>query len=289
MKTLFLTPGPITWASARMRAYWPARYIPGSTVMAWDGQAGIPSGYDNYIFVKRADADIMRQIRETGARVYYDVCDPTWWWSPAPVRNVIANVDGVVCSNQALANDFIEWSDTTPIVIPDRLELEHFPKRRQHEPVDVVRFVWFGAHQNRIAVFGGLVHLERLAANGHNIALTICDDRPDIVWSDLSSMFPIYYVRWRLDQENEILASHDVAYLPPYPGEWGRVKSNNRQLTAWACGLPALTDERYPAFERIMSWTTRTGIAGHGLDIVLDDGDVSRSAAQWISILGAQL
>jgi hypothetical protein len=57
------------------------------------------------------------------------------------------------------------------------------------------------------------------------------------VWR-LTDKFPVYYVQWSLEHENQVIASHDIAFLPPYPGPWGRVKSNNKSLTAWACGLP---------------------------------------------------
>ena len=145
-----------------------------------------------------------------------------------------------------------------------------------------MRFIWYGLAVNRVALFYGLVNLERLAANGHKIELTIMDDRPDQSWR-VTDYFPIAHVQWRLEQENEIIANHDVAFLPPYPGPWGKVKSNNKTLTAWACGLPALSTHEYNDYEVLMDWQCRRnwGVLGN---VELAHVDVRQSAAEWMGL-----
>lgn len=273
----FVLPGPPKWASSRLRAIWPARYIPGAIV---HHGPGIPEAA-NYVWVKSADAGFIRA--HPNARHYWDVCDPSWWWSPAECREIAAQMHGVVASCDALAGDFIAWSGCTCNVIPDRLELEHYPLRREHAYAQPVRFIWYGAQQNRVSLFGGLANLERLAANGVPVELTIFDDGTG-GWQD--EYFPIYHADWSLAAENRVIAAHDIAILPPYPGPWGRVKSNNKYLTAWACGLPSTDGLDYDALYRL---ATESALRQHAADLgyktVCAEYDVQDSAAEWRRLL----
>ena len=173
-----------------------------------------------------------------------------------------------------------DWANIEAHVIPDRLKLAHYNKQRQHADVDPVRFIWFGSAQNRGALTAGFVTLSRLQADGFNVELTIMDDRPDLPLGYGPSC-PVYFVRWQLDKEVEVIANHDIALLPPYPGEWGKVKSNNKVLAAWACGLPVETTHDYgPAYEMTFNPLWRD-IAEHRRKLE----DVSQSAADWEALL----
>jgi hypothetical protein len=284
MKVQFITPGSIAWASSRMRAHWPAKYMQDTDVIAWPEQIGM--GYDAYVFVKVGSPELMQDLRAAGKQVWWDLCDPAWWFNPTDCQEIANQVTGVVCSNQALANDFNLWrGEALARVVPDRLELSHFPLQRQHADVKPVRFVWFGASQNRIALFGGLTNLERLAANGHKISLTILDDHPDSPWY-ITDTFPVNYERWSLEQENEILVGHDIALLPPYPGPWGQVKSNNKYLTAWACGLPVVDGMDYGEMEWLTGDATwRSNHAAIGRQELEKNFQVKQSAREWETLL----
>ena len=136
-----------------------------------------------------------------------------------------------------------------------------------------------------MAIFGALANLERLAANGHSIALTIYDDQPQNRWTFTDS-FPVYYTQWRLDQENEVIASHDIALLPPYPGPWGKVKSNNKELTAWACGLPATDGQDYVEMCDLVALSSKRQIeADRGYEEVKAAYTVDKSADEWKELL----
>lgn len=299
MKTLFITPGPIEWASSRMRAHWPAKYMD-ADVMEYEKikipewWPNIPLQYDAYVFVKVLDPGLSPILIENGKQVWWDICDPAWWMQPKQSLEIAKSVTGIVASNQALADDFNQWAqrsgvDNLPVAqtIPDRLELSHYPRQRTHADVDPVRIIWYGAAQNRVNIFAALINLERLVANGYHIELTIMDDQPDNDWG-FSIMFPIYYTRWNLAQENEIIANHDIALVPPYPGAWGKVKSNNRALTAWACGLPAVSGTNYGELEsHVRNAKAREYGANLGRSF-LSDFDVRQSAEQWQELLNVQ-
>jgi hypothetical protein len=287
MKVCFIACGPISWASARLRCHWPARYIKDAAVVEYNAKNDYPDA-DAYVWQKRINQKAMREQRAAGKRVYLDMCDPTWWWEPKLTAEVLAECDAVVCSSPALRFDLAQFSPQTQAVcIPDRMELSHFLRTRTHAEVTPLRLIWFGLHFNRVSLFGAIANLERLAANGHAIELTIFDDRPDVILN-YTDAFPVYNTEWSVERENEVIAAHDIAVLPPYPGAWGKVKSNNKQLTAWACGLPTTTAEEYFALETMASDVlTRQMISRAGLASLKHDWDVRQSAAEWESLLCA--
>jgi hypothetical protein len=284
-KTLFITAGPEWWGSSRMRAYWPARYMPGTDVIEYQRLENITERYDAVIFQKVFDLRLAADLRANGIRVWWDVCDPGWWWQPDIHREIIELTDGIVASNVNLANDLAYWSGRKVYTIPDRMYLSHFVQRKEHTKTETVRMIWYGVSVNRISLFAAFANLERLVANGHKIELTICDDRPDVPFIQ-EAAFKVNHDQWTLTHEVERLLEHDIALLPPYPGAWGKVKSNNKMLTAWAAGLPATSGIDYYAMaDLVMSHERRQAAADDGYATVCADYRVEQSAAQWMELL----
>jgi hypothetical protein len=241
--------------------------------------------FDVVVFQKFATLGGVDATKAAGKRVIWDVCDPAWWWVPDDSRAIADRVDGVVASSVALADDFREWEGGNVLVrcIPDRPLLSHYDRQRVHQDVSPVRLIWFGLALNRASMLSGIAFMERAAANGHRIELTVCDDRPDQQFR-ITDKFPIYHVPWSLESEVEIISAHDIAFLPPYPGPWGRVKSNNKSLTAWACGLPVSDGQDYGLLEAMISdhvWRTRATEIGAAKMHV--EGGAELSAYEWIS------
>lgn len=286
MSVCFIASGPIEWGSARMRCYWPAKYMPDSTVVKFGEK--IPAGYDVYVFQKLFDRNIAEQIRAAGSKIVWDMCDPTWWFQPELVASELPLVDALTFSCNALREDFVHWGKTikdefprSMMTISDRLELSHFEHRRYHIDTNPVRLIWFGLEFNRFALYGTMAVLERLVANRNNIELTIMDGAPDKI-IQFTSALPVYHVRWELNKENEIIANHDIALLPPYPGAWGKVKSNNRSLTAWASGLPVCDGFDYDdILENIQYPGARQAKADSGYKITKQSYTADKSAKQW--------
>lgn len=285
MNICFITAGPIEWASSRMRAYWVAEALDerGHDCYTYNanGMPSEPKEFEAFIWQKSVNLDFIKANPQ--ARHYWDVCDPSWWWQPNECREIAGHMTAVVASSQALADDFNEWyGEDKAVCIPDRLKLSHFHTQRQHSDVSPVRLIWFGIAANRVALWGARANLERLVANGHKIELTIFDDRPDVPFR-MSDMFPIYHVQWELSKEVEILASHDIALLPPYPGPWGKVKSNNKALTAVSCGLPYETGNDYELLESLVSYPAARG--WEAAESVKGMLDVTQSAIEWEALL----
>ena len=287
MSICFIPAGDITNAGSRMRAYWPAEFIPGATVAGWDDiRAGRLPQADAYVFQKLVDVALMQRLRDDGAIIVWDVCDPAWWFNPNDAEEAADAAHAVVASSRSLADDFTEWNGRSARYIRDRVLLSHFSRQVEHRDTSPVRLIWFGAGQNRVALHAAAANLSRLRANGHAVTLTIFDDAPHVPVGYLESDMPIHYVRWALHQENEVLAAHDIALLPPYPGPWGAVKSNNKTLTAWAAGLPVSSGLTYDTLEQLVKLAAlRQGTADDGRLTVKHHYNVEQSAADWLALV----
>lgn len=283
----FVTVGNEEFASSRMRGYWIARQI-GAAVVSWDemekGEA-LPDS-DIYIFQKRVIPELIGYLHSLGKQVWWDVCDPLWWFQPDLSKEIAGMVDGIVASNHGLANDCAEWSGRKVHSIPDCLDMAHFTVQREHTETTPVRLIWYGIAANRMALHAAAVNLARLVQNGYKIELTIFDDVPGRPADEVEGMCRVYYKPWRLADENETLAAHDIALLPPYPGPWGQVKSNNKRLTAHACGLPVTTGECYGGLAGLVADASiRRDQAAIGKEL-LANFTIDRAAGDWQRLLG---
>jgi hypothetical protein len=289
-KVLFLTAGPMNWYSSKARCFWIAERMQDAKAVQYEHlaehiQAGnIDLGHtDVIVFQKIFDTEFAKMAHSLGKSVMWDICDPLYWFDPDHCKEVVKHCDMVVCSNPGLTRDFTDWcNDTVPaITIADRVKLDNYPLRREHRKSDPVRLIWFGLGVNRFAVMGALANLERLVANGYKIELTIQDDQPNVNWQHVTNAFPVYHTQFRVESENQVLASHDVAILPPYPGAWGKVKSNNRMITAWACGLPVADGFDYEELVYLLDPAIREAVAAENYQELIQDWLIEKSAAEW--------
>lgn len=289
MSVLFITAGPLSWASSRLRMFWPAEHMPEASVYVFGDTVPLETfdAAGTVVLQKHGAPSQQAEWRAAGKRVIWDACDPMWWFSPNEVRGILAEVDAVTVSTEALAADLRGWDGYTgaPLyVIPDRLKLEHYPLKRQHSEHNPVRLIWYGVAVNRVCLPAAWAVLDRLSANGYTIELTICDERPD-AQLNLGRSFPVYHTEWSLEHENRILSAHDIALLPPYPGPWGRVKSDNKDWLATACGLPVMRGCDYGEAEGLVEFPTERVVTTYEKYDKLLEHDVRLTAADWRKVI----
>jgi len=248
VKIAILTNGPRAWASSRLRGYWlqDADPIHFKVFGPGDALAGIES-FDAVIFQKMQDAlsiERARRYRAEGKIVAYDITEPMWWWSPNEASDMMRACDVTITCTDSLSEQVQEIGTAQRVAtIPDRMLPSYHPdwkQHTQHAEDQRVKFVWYGASQNRIALEGYLPMLGYLA-HYVPLELRIIDDAPGAkVYQQEMGHFRIINVPFALETYHAQLTDCDIAYLPPFPGPWGAVKSNNRAITAWWAGLPVV-------------------------------------------------
>jgi hypothetical protein len=287
MKVLFVTPGPIEWATSRFRAHWLQPYFEDSKIMLYEGLMAMDMDVrtpvitehiqpTHVVWLKQCDPRTVKILKKDfGIVSIWDVTDPMWWFSPEPSWEINKAVDGVITSSRGLAEDYGIWCGRSATPIDDHMNLEHYGNPRPpHEGV-ATKLIWYGHSNNRMTLFGVMTSLSRLIANGYKFSLTIMDDRGD----EVKFFHGVTRLKFDLKREAEILKEHDIAILPPYPGDWGKVKSNNKQLTAYACGLAVTTGLSYTRLRDLVKLPDKRNAQRLANRKMVEEGYTSRHGA----------
>lgn len=284
-----LTQGPLAWASSRFRGAWLQEAAP--DLFRWyppEKELAL-SGYQVLVFQKRhsrEDIALAKLAKEKGIKVVVDLTDPLWWFDPKSVGAMMQLADAVTVSSPGLETAVKESGLVTRVVhIPDRMLPSFHPTVAEHAPRLVTTLVWFGLATNRVALTGAMPVLAYVANTGHKFRLRIIDDQPT-ERVEVSGPFEVEHVPWALETIHAQLTACDVAVLPPYPGPWGALKSNNKEVTAWWCGLPVVDGYNPEELaELIGSANVRGKLGSDGRAQAEKAYDIKDSVRQWRDLL----
>ncbi|MEJ2380250.1 MAG: hypothetical protein P8076_03605 [Gammaproteobacteria bacterium] len=249
MQMLLIAQGPREWASSRLRAWnladqadW-IHCCTAKSVLDSDAKE-LPFDYDVYVFQKWMDAQTVRiakQLRFLGKQVWLDLADPLWWLEPHNFFRFLPHLTGIVVNTDAMQRALREAGAShqaalpSIAVIPDRMPPDAFSQLRRHEPRTRPVCLWFGRAENRVGLQSMQLSLHYSARMGQPLTLRIVDDGPA---RGVTTAGPVEYRPWQLHTFQQELLDADVVLVPPYPGRWGELKSNNRSVTAWCAGIP---------------------------------------------------
>ena len=282
---LFLTAADINFASSRYRGFWPAKYMRSAEAHVLDHAltSGAPFKPDTkaVVFQKLYYAPLMKFAHDQGLRVIWDVCDPMWWYMPDDCREVLEHTDFITASTQPLLDDlydFYEDLDIESEIIPDCFDMEHYQdtEHEEYQEGDDIWLIWYGHQNNRFILLAHLSELTRLSrANDIPVRLTIMDGQKSNKWEE--NTFVIKQEQWHLEDEVQMTAAHHLAFLPSYPGLWGKLKSDNKHVHAGLCGLNVYDPVKPKApLMKMLTW---------GQDEIdegwLKDHDAKLIAKQW--------
>ncbi len=290
-KIAILTNGGRAFSSSRFRGWWledanPVRfkaYGPG------DFMDGIDD-CDAVVFQKRqADVDIerARRYKAEGRTVIYDITEPMWWFDPPGTLEMMRLADAVTTSSPALTAAAQENSEVRmAVTIPDRMLPSFHPDCALHGDRERLTFVWYGATDNRIALTGALPLLKYLSFK-HPIELRIIDGAPQIKleMSD-PERAKVVHIPWSLETFHAQLTACDIALLPPYPGPWGALKSNNKHVTAWWAGLPVVSGFDLGELTALAENADRRQAVGQAnRELAEAEYGIGKSIAQWLELV----
>lgn len=261
--------------SSKIRGDWLVKYWPGAELY----QAG--KAYDVEIFNKVYWTE---RFRTTPALKILDVCDPDWIDS-SQVIEAVRMVDAITCPTEDIKNYLVKLTDTPVKVIPDRLDLELFDKKKVHKG-DAKKAVWFGFSHNMGAIQQAIPTLKQFG-----MKLTIVSDDMRIYLQDLEEKKLFNFVKWdERTAYDEIMRHGEIALLPDMPLDTTgkppyrhQFKSNNRTITAWALGLPvAKTAEDVEFF---IPEKNRQQDAAEKWETVKAHFDVRQSVVEYLELI----
>lgn len=224
-------PGSV--GSSRIRGEWMMKYCP--AIEKYENGRH----FDVMIYQKAYYKEHMALF--SGIKIF-DLCDPDWF-EFRPVRETLELVDAVTVPTQALA-DYLKSMKPELVVkvIPDRIDPEAHPVKKNIHIGPLRSVVWFGYSENAGAL--DLV-LEPLKERG--ITLVVISDRPYLE-ADVN-------IKYEQTTVLEELIKHDAVILPTFEGNYRTLfKSDNKVLTSWAIGMPVIKEfddlELYESPER---------------------------------------
>lgn len=297
MKVHFLTRASRERASSRIRAW--------QVVDAWNHPDVTCSQWKQLGDIERVEADVVvlqkmkpsftgdkileRLKQRTGCRIIWDMSDPEWCTrGDVFFQRVAAHVDEFVMSTKGLQGALEDDHGIKSVVIEDRLP--YTPHQKVHTPTEVPCLVWFGMFPNRdVSIVTALQTFYRLNANDVTYTIKIIDDQPNVELPDADKHIRslVTYTEWRLDTFERELLEGDVALLPPFPGEWGKMKSWNKQLTAAWAGLPTSDGQNYTVLKQLLTdFEYRQARGRFARAWAEREGNVLQSVQQWKDLLG---
>jgi hypothetical protein len=285
MKTRFITfesyHGKQNIGSTNIRVHQLIRY--------WK-EAGI------YRFGENADVLIFQKVYITpdyrfpehfkGIKIL-DICDADWMTGMTCVRETIEYMDAVTCPTETLRDFLQQMTDKPVYVVPDRYDIDTFPKPKSHIE-DAKSVVWYGYRHNADLLRPAMNLIEELGLK----LIVIADDDP-MAWQWISERSKAESFRSSqyqyIKHSDDAVTVHndlqraDFVILPKGDRPVDKFKSNNKTTRAILCGLPVA----YSAddMRRFMQADERKRFIDDEYDSTKKEYDVRKSVSQYNAII----
>lgn len=261
-----------TVGTSRIRARWVAKYWPEAE--EWI----IGKKYDVLIFQKAWWEDMIENFK--GIKIM-DIADPEWLDNRAhPYFGLMAKCDAVTTSTPTLANYVRQLIQHIPVVcIPDRLDLkEHQQYKKKYGKGEAKSCVWFGYSHNFHYVEKTFDKLME-----KNLALTVVSNKPLTTTGDYSAL-KLRNVTYDYRMVHSEIMRHDIVLLPSTTEDLrGKFKSNNKDLTAMALGMPIAKEPE--DLDRLMDPKAREKEGKAGRKEAIEKHDVRLSVVQYKQLI----
>lgn len=256
-------------ASSRIRGRWLIKY--------WKEAEEFISAkkYDVIIFQKTYWVEYAKNFK--GIKIL-DICDPDWL-EGHQIKEMIENVDAVVCSTYNLRDFIKQMTDKPVVVIPDRQDLEYLKEKKLHRG-RAKSVVWYGYSHNAYVLKQSLPYLAKLG-----LSLIIISERFDtiVAGTDYVNKVKEKWIKWDLNKVNRDIIKADIVLLPQPFLRKDRFKSNNKTTNAWALGMPVA--KTFDDLKRFLSEEERKKEAEKRLKEVKEKWDVRFSVEDYKNLI----
>ena len=177
--------------------------------------------------------------RALGRPLLFDVDDAIWLLPghEGPVRDIAGRAACVLAGNDFLAQWFAEAGAEVERVWT-AVDTDRFRPRPPGRPDGHFVVGWTGSASTMRYLEVAAVGLARFLAEAPDASLLVVADAPPT-----SLAVPperVEFVRWRPDNEAEVLGRMDVGIMPLPDTDWGRGKCAFKMLQYLASGIPAV-------------------------------------------------
>lgn len=256
--------------SSMIRAKWLLPY--------WEGAELFKSSqkYDVVIFQKvyyKEWAEMVDCIK------ILDLCDPDWYEWGTRLVEMIDKVDAITCATQPIAEYVTKLTDKPVWLIPDRVDLQQFKERKNHQGNGATKsVVWYGYSHNFEALESALMAIAKLGLD-----IIIVSNKPYAAPREITSKVNVTNYPWSDEHWQDDIMRGDVVINPrPENNKW-KFKSNNKTLNAWALGMPvAHTKEE---LEQLLTEEQRIAESNKRLAELRENWQVEKSVWEYKKLI----
>ena len=253
--------------SARIRAKWLAKYWEDCEIFQY-GQK-----YDVVIYQKVYWPKHAKEFK--GIKIL-DLCDPDFLHWGYQTIEMLAEVDAITTSSEALAEVFKNFTDKPVMCIPDRLDLAEHSGKKYHSG-DAKSVVWFG-YSTGYDMLKPVIHFIKKL----DLDLICISDKPFLLPKAGDGIELINYP-WNAKTVNHDILKGDIVINPQsLMGKW-KFKSNNKTLTAWALGIPVAKDVEQ--LKEFMDGEARQKESNKRLQEIKDKWDIKISVKEFKKLI----
>lgn len=224
--------GRLNIGSSRIRGHWLVKNWPEAEVWKYGAE------YDVVIYQKCYWIEHAQNFK--GVKIL-DMCDADFLHWGYRIKQMIDLCDAVTTSTVALAEFIVKYTDKPVWYIPDRLDFEEVSELKKEHKGDAKKAAWFGYSEN-FPMLDSAVNA--LPKNGIKELIVIANKtKPYMLPANLKDKIVLWNYPWTPETVNQDLLKADIVLNPQSKkGRW-KYKSNNKDLTAWSLGLPAVHNE----------------------------------------------
>lgn len=271
-------------ASARIRGAWVAKYLK-KACPTWDVHLNdlehaktadlviFQKCYQNH---KVLDLAMSLCVHKSPTKMIFDLCDADWLDEAKrkALLYMLPCVDAAVGSHPMITAWLSQWVEKC-YTITDGIDLEGLPAPKKHIPTtpNQPRLVWFGNRSNYHLIEG-----KRKAADKAGTSLVTISDHPDANF------------KWQLATIARDIQMADIFWDPRGYGIAQECKTNNKELFAWALGLPVIHEKTLgEEFSRFLSPEARKKEGALRIAQVKEYHDMGVIIKQWLTVIEVTL
>lgn len=204
-----------------------------------------------------------------------DLCDPDWL-EGKNVMEYISMCDYCTTSTESLAQYIRKFVSTPVRCVPDRIKIDEHKTREKHIG-KARKVVWFGYSHNQDCIRQTLETLAEYALELHVISNQ--PYTPPLGFDFVNIVNHTY----SYPQAHEIIKQCDLYISPERSDARGKFKSNNKELTAMALGVPVIRTSE--DLDRLINESERNEQMESDLKEIKDKWDVRYSVEDYKEII----
>lgn len=167
-----------------------------------------------------------------------DVDDAIWVSNKSLSENLAKTVDGVICGNSFLAEEYSKWNSNISI-IPTAVDTNRFKPISNRFSNEEIIIGWSGSSSGLKYVYNIENSLAYILNKYKQVKLRIVSDAPPI----FNKISEYEFIKWTPSNEVSTIQTMDIGIMPLEDSIFERGKCSYKMLLYMSCAIPVVVSE----------------------------------------------